>query len=110
MTTTTLCYSGLLSLRGRRDETDLLHISSEKPPLAEVLMPLNGCNVRVKIEVKGQPPITAEGIADVFDKPQYSYYRGYSFTLQHFKINGKDLFEYLYPNVGRSARIEIDAL
>jgi hypothetical protein len=110
MTATTLCYSGLISLRGRRDETDLLHISSEKPPLAEVLMPLNGKHLKVKIQVKDHEPITAEGIADVFDKPQYSYYRGYSFTLQHFKINGKDLFEYLYPNVGRSASIEIEVI
>jgi hypothetical protein len=115
----TLTYSGLLSRHSFGDADEILYLSSEREPLAEVLDgQIRKKQVTVRYWITDKPCSREEaiedharqliGIADTRFDVHYSEITGYLWTDQECKIGGHDLIGELEDSAGKWLILEIE--
>lgn len=119
MATKRLTFSGYLSLNSWGEADDILFISSEEDPLAEVLQDsISGENVSVRYWVTERECTRDEatveflkrlaGNADCLCVSTYSELTGYLWTDEEINIGGHDLLAELASSAGKWLILEID--
>jgi hypothetical protein len=115
----TLTYSGLLSRHSFGDADDILYLSSEREPLAEVLDgQIRKKQVTVRYWITDKPCSREEAIEDHARQimglaatkfgARYSETSGYLWTYQQCKIGGHDLIAELEDSAGKWLILEIE--
>lgn len=109
---------GLLSPHSYGDADDILFVSSERDPLAEVLHDrIAGKRVSARYWIAEKPCTLEEaqedfvkrvfGLADTQFGAHYSEITGYLWTDENVKIGGHDLIKELRSNVGKWLVMEV---
>jgi hypothetical protein len=116
----TLTYSGLLSRHSHGEADDILFLSTEEEPLAEVLdgRQIRNQQVTVRYWITDKPCSREEaiedharqviGLAATEFRAVYSETTGYLWTYEKCKIGGHDLIEELKDSAGKWLILEIE--
>lgn len=114
-----MLYEGFLSVKDYGEATDLLFLSTEDEPLAEVLdTKIRGKQVTVRYWIANKECSREAaneafmeeliGKADTEYQVHYSEVTGYLWTDEEIKIGGHDLLEELSDNVGKYLILEVE--